>query len=170
MTSSAPPSQATTRSNTLGCGELSSWRRSLRIREIPNPKPQIPSPNAGWSQAFGAVGIWDLGFGYWDFLHAYSMLLLGVAGERVLGRLRRSDDFRRGRLAGEGALDGFLRRRVVVVVDLLIVGRVPVDEDADHDAVVIQLVLRNDARLDGVDHSAGHGRLGGTEHLHRLLR
>ena len=74
------------------------------------------------------------------------------------------------RLVGQRALDRFFGRLVVVVVDLLVVLRVPVNEHADHDAVVIDLVARDDAALDRVDHGAGHRRLGGAEHLHGLLR
>src|SRR5687768_8385781 len=103
----------------------------------------------------GTSGIWDLGSGLWDLLRADAVLLFGVARERVLRRLGGGHDFRGRRLTGQRARDRFLRRRIVVVVDLLVVGRIPVDEDTNHDAVVIQLVLRNDARLDRVDHGAG---------------
>ena len=72
-------------------------------------------------------------------------------------------------LALEGALDRLLGGLVVVLVDLLVVGRFPVDEDAHQDAVVVGLVLRDHARGDRVDHGARHRRLRGAEHLDRLL-
>jgi hypothetical protein len=72
-------------------------------------------------------------------------------------------------VVGERALNGLLGGLVVVVVDLLVVARFPVDEHADHDAVVVGLVARNHAALDRVDHGAGHGGLRRAEHLHGLL-
>src|ERR1700733_7910136 len=71
-------------------------------------------------------------------------LVLGAAGERVPGGGGVGEhrvDRRLGRVrAGNRQLDLL----VVVVVDLLVVGRVPVDEHADDDAQVVDLVLRDD--------------------------
>src|SRR6266545_6633424 len=78
-------------------------------------------------------------------LDADAVLALGVARERVLGGLRAGDDLGDRRLLCQRALDRFLRRLIVEVVDLLVVLRVPVDEDADHHAVVGRLVPRDDA-------------------------
>src|SRR6185437_6102649 len=41
------------------------------------------------------------------------------------------------RLAGDGALQGELRRLIVELLDLLVVGRLPMDEDADRDEEVV---------------------------------
>src|SRR5258706_13119596 len=87
----------------------------------------------------------------------------------VLGRLRAGDHVSHGRFVAERARDRFLRRLVVVVVDLLVVRRLPVNEHADHDAQVVGLVLRDDAALDRINHRPGHGRLSRSEHLDRLL-
>ena len=66
----------------------------------------------------------------------------------MLRRLRAREDVAHGRLAAERARDRFLRRLIVVVVDLLVVGRFPVDEHADEDAQVVGLVFGDDAALD----------------------
>src|SRR3989442_313613 len=135
MTSSAPPSNATIRSKTLGCGELSSCRSSLRI--VPcggGGHPKMP-PSAGSSR----------------------VLLFGAARERVLGRLRASDHLVHTRFVAERPLDRLLGRLIVVVVDLLVVLGVPVDEDADQNAVVVRAIARDDTALDRVDHGARDG-------------
>ena len=51
---------------------------------------------------------------------------------------------------------------------ILVVLGVPVDEDADQDAVVVDAITRDDAALDRVDHGARDRRLRRPEHLHRL--
>ena len=49
------------------------------------------------------------------------------------------------RLAIECACDRFLHGAIVEVLDLLVVGRLPVNENADADEDVVGLILRNDA-------------------------
>src|SRR4051812_15331839 len=93
---------------------------------------------------------------------------LGSAGERVTRLRRPVDDRLRGGLVVQRAGDRLLRGLVVPVEDLLVVGRVPVDEDADDDAEVLDLGLGDDALADRVHHGAGHARLGRPEHLHGL--
>src|SRR6186997_2537817 len=70
-----------------------------------------------------------------------------------------------GVLAGHRAGDGFLRRLVVVIEDLLVVRGLPVDEHAHQDAQVVGLVARDDAALDRVDDGARHRGLRRPEHL-----
>src|SRR5207247_1373748 len=72
--------------------------------------------------------------------------LVGSARERVCGGLGARDDRVDPRLALQGPLDRFLHRPVVEVEDLLVVLRLPVDEDAHQDAVVVHLVARDHAR------------------------
>src|SRR5690606_6869968 len=52
--------------------------------------------------------------------------------------------------AGDRALDRELRRLVVVVVDLLVVGGFPVDEDTDAEEEIVALVLRDRALGDAI--------------------
>ena len=48
------------------------------------------------------------------------------------------------RLAVHGAGDGFLCCAIIEVLNLLIVGRLPVDENADTDEEIVGLILGND--------------------------
>src|SRR2546421_12386669 len=108
MTSSAPPSNPTMRSKTLGCGALSSCRRSLRTVKTPRgPDSRSPRDLNGPPEG-----------GHYRLLRAEGVLRGLRAGNHVGDR----------RLLAERARDRFLRRLIVVVVDLLVVGRVPVDE------------------------------------------
>lgn len=79
------------------------------------------------------------------------------------------DDLVDLRLIAHGTLDGQFRGFVVVLVDLAVVGRVPVNEHAADDHILVGLVLGNDPCRDAVGHSASHGRLSRPEHLNRLL-
>src|SRR5579872_2467415 len=79
--------------------------------------------------------------------------------ERLLGR----------GLALDGALQGKLGRLVIEILDFLVIGRIPMDEDTDADEKVIGLIDRNGAVLDAIRHRGGDGALGGAEHLDRLL-
>src|SRR5262249_55421225 len=72
----------------------------------------------------------------------------------MLRRFRAGDHVVDGWLAGKRSLDRFLGRLVVVVVDLLVVSRVPVNEDADQNAVIVRLVAWDHAALDRVNHRA----------------
>src|SRR5688500_8680283 len=105
MTSSAPASSATTRSKTLGWGEESSWRRSLRTR-----RAGIRAQAAGARAVSGLrpAGAWGLTLGAFLSLDAYPVLPFGVARERVLGGARPGDHFIDARLIGERALERFL--------------------------------------------------------------
>src|SRR5215471_7968701 len=139
MTSSAPPSNATTRSKTLGCGELSSCRSSLRTA----------NPDGCWLMAGGGQRAAS-GLPWPSIRHQPFDRLLRA--ERMFFRLGPGNHIAHGRLAGERPLNRLFRRLVVVVEDLRVVARIPVDEHADHDAQVVGLVLRDDAALDRVDH------------------
>src|SRR5580692_11630137 len=89
--------------------------------------------------------------------------VLGAAGERVAGGRRVSQDLVGARLAVERAGDRQLRRLVVVVVDLLIVGGVPVDEDADDDHQIVDLIAGDHAVGNGSDDGSRDGGLRGTK-------
>src|SRR2546426_1064366 len=80
--------------------------------------------------------------------------LVRATGERMRRRLRLGDHLVDLRLPLEGALDRFLHRPIVEVEDLLVVLRLPVDEHAHQDAVVVHFVSRDDARGHAVDHRA----------------
>src|SRR5947207_9097538 len=115
------------RSKTLGWREVSSWRRSFRIADCGLRNCGIAElRNCGIDCVFqSAIRIPQS-----DILDADAVFAFGVAGERVLRRLRAGNDLADGRLAGERALDRLARRLVVEVVDLLIACRFPVDEHA----------------------------------------
>src|SRR5206468_7542856 len=57
--------------------------------------------------------------------------------ERMLGGVALGDDFLRSRMTGDGAFDRLLGRFVVVFLNLLVVGGLPVDEHADADKQVV---------------------------------
>lgn len=80
------------------------------------------------------------------------------------------DDLVDLRLARHGVLDRGLRRVVVELVNLFVVGRFPVDEDAADDHIVVGLLLGNHPVRHAVDDRTSDGLLGRAEHLHRLLR
>src|SRR5262245_48768061 len=69
------------------------------------------------------------------------------------------------RLAGNGALDGFLRRLVIEGVDLVVVRGFPVDEHANGDEDIVRLVRGDRAVRDAIGDRATDRRLRGTEHL-----
>ena len=65
--------------------------------------------------------------------------------------------------------DRFLHRAIVVVLNLLVVGRLPVNEDANAYEDVVGLILRNDALRNAVGDCLGNGMLGRAEHLQGLF-
>lgn len=77
--------------------------------------------------------------------------------------------FARTRLVLHGPGDRQLGRIVVVLVDQLVIGGIPVDEHAADDAEVLGLILRNDPFFDAVGNCLGDAVLRGSEHLDRLL-
>src|SRR5688500_20075972 len=120
---------------------MRSFRTGRILCQFPTTNAQIPTtPNAQLAieSALG-VGNWEL------------EVLFG--GESMLRGLRAGDDLVHRRLLAESARDRFLRRLVVVVVDLLIVACLPVDEHTHEDAQVISPVLGDDAAGNRVDHS-----------------
>src|SRR5438876_8769580 len=74
-----------------------------------------------------------------------SSSLVRATRERMRRRLRLRDHLVDLRLALEGAFDRFLYRPIIVVEDLLVVLRFPVNEHTHQDAVVVHLVPRDDA-------------------------
>src|SRR5580700_3624544 len=99
---------------------------------------------------------------------AAKSLALGAAGERVTRVRRVREDLVDARLTAQGAGDRGLHGLVVPVVDLLVVLGLPMDEDADDDAQIVDLVLGDDAVGDRVHHGTGDRSLSGTEQLHGL--
>ena len=87
----------------------------------------------------------------------------------MLGANARMKHALRCRIAFHRARDGFLRRRVVEVLNLLVVVGFPVDEHADADEQVISGRKRNDAFSDRVRNRLGDAMLRGAKHLNRLL-
>ena len=79
------------------------------------------------------------------------------------------DDLGGTRLALYRARNRFLHGAIIVVLNFLVVGRIPVNEDADADEEVVGLVLRDDALGHAVGDGLGDGMLGRPEHLHGLL-
>src|ERR1700684_990458 len=96
---------------------------------------------------------------------SYETLTLGAAGERVTRGRGLGQHLVDARLAIDGGRDRLLHGRVVVVVDLLVVGGVPVDEHADDQAQIVSLILGDDAFGDGVHDRASDRRLSRTEQL-----
>ena len=90
----------------------------------------------------------------------------------MLGRLALADDFRRCRLATNGPLDRFLDGPIVEVVDLLVVGGVPMDEDTDADENVVGLGGGDRSIGDAVRHRRAHplAELGGRGGLSGAFR
>src|SRR2546429_443283 len=97
-----------------------------------------------------------------------SSSLVRATRERMRRRLRLGDHLVDLRLPLEGALDRFLHRPIVEVVDLLVVLRLPVDEHPHQDAIVVHFVPRDDARRHAVDHRTRDRCLRRAEHLHGL--
>src|SRR5215472_2571941 len=89
--------------------------------------------------------------------------------ERMLDPVLRGHRFSSRRLAGHGALDRLLDGLIVELMDLLVVFRQPVDEDADADEEIVGFVLRDGAVGNGVRHGLGDRVLRRTEHLDGLL-
>src|SRR5213594_5215337 len=110
MTSSAAPSYATTRSNTLGSRELSSCSRSLRIGV------RAPRARTGRKQSRGGNATAPRPQ---DPTTAGASALVGPARERVGGGLGARDDRVDPRLVLQRALDRLFHRPVVEVEDLL---------------------------------------------------
>src|SRR5436190_21626478 len=104
---------ATTRSNTLGSGSVSSWTRMVAFSDMTEPgsrKPRDGGPGAPVPNSLRA--------------------------ERVLGRVLLGGDLVDLGEALHGVLDGHLGGLVVVLVDLGVVLRVPVDEHPADDHVL----------------------------------
>ncbi len=78
-------------------------------------------------------------------------------------------DLSSARFACHGTLDCLTRRLVVVLLNLLVVFRLPVNENADAQEQIICLVLRDRAVLDAVRDRQCDRMLSRTKHLHRLL-
>src|SRR5262245_36521883 len=87
--------------------------------------------------------------------------------ERMLDLIALGDHLADLRLALDGPPDGFLGGAIVEVLDLLVVGRIPMDEHADATEQVLGLVLRDDAFGHAVGDRLGDRVLGRAEHLHR---
>src|SRR5207249_11580980 len=101
MTSSAAPSYATTRSNTLGSRELSSCSRSLRIGV------RAPRSRTGRKRSRGGNATAPRPQ---DRTTAGASALIRAARERVGGGLRAADEVVDARLALHRALDRPLSR------------------------------------------------------------
>src|SRR5690349_4314320 len=126
---------ATTRSNTLGRGSVSSWMRMLRLSTILAPAfGRIVSAKTGGPPTGGGP----------------PRELPLFRRERVLRCVLLGENFFNLRLVLHGPLDGKLGGVVVVLVNLAVVLGLPVDEHAADDHEVIDLVLGNDAVGDAV--------------------
>src|ERR1700674_3061220 len=72
-------------------------------------------------------------------------------------------------LAGHRAGERLLCGAIIVILGLLVVGRIPMDEDPDADEEIVRLGFRNDAFGDAVGDRLSHRVLRRPEHLHGLL-
>src|SRR5580704_16043806 len=121
MTSSAPASNATTRSKTLGCAELSRWRSRFFM-------PRFHDAVARNDRGNRFLQFRVLSSRFWSSVRSSRFrvrnseprtpnpgkpLALGAARERVLLGLRAQDDLVGLRRPLQGAADRFLRRAVV---------------------------------------------------------
>src|SRR5690606_18618624 len=91
-----------------------------------------------------------------------------LGAERMLDVVALSGCFSSGRLAGDRALDSFLRSAAVVVLDLGVVGCFPVDEHANADEHVISFVSGNDAFGNSVLNGPSNTGLSRAKHLNGL--
>src|SRR6476661_946247 len=137
MMRSAPASYATTWSKTLGRRELSSWSRSLRISDRDSFKGSVGKRRG--APRLRAAPRCIIG------LYPVCESALGAARKGVARALVLREHLVHRRLARQGPLDRLLHRLIVVVVDLLVAVGLPVNEHAGEDAVIVGLVLRNDA-------------------------
>ncbi len=95
----------------------------------------------------------------------------GVAGggERMLDLVALRDHLRGLGLAGHRARERLLGGAIIVILDLLVIGRIPMDEHPDADEEIVRLGFRDDAFGDAVGDRLGHRMLRRPEHLHGLL-
>src|SRR5208283_4858952 len=85
----------------------------------------------------------------------YRLASISVGGEGMLGGVALGHDLGRLRLALDGAGNGFLRGGVVIVLNLLVVLRIPMDEHADADEHVVGFRKRDHALGDAVRNRFG---------------
>src|SRR5262245_2561996 len=72
-------------------------------------------------------------------------------------------------IARNRALNRFFGRLIVVILNLLVVGGIPMDEHADAYKKIIRLGRRDDTACDTVGNRLGDGTLRRAKHLDRLL-
>src|SRR5262245_49761746 len=123
---------ATTRSNALGCGSLSSWIRMVRF-----------------SMTVGALLVYRFALRDAPTCSVPKREMVNknqrlLRRERVLRRVLLRRDLADLRLALHRALDGELGRLVVELVDLVVVRGLPVDEHAADDHQVVGLAGGDD--------------------------
>jgi hypothetical protein len=92
-----------------------------------------------------------------------------LGGERMLDLVALRNHLRSLGLAGHRAGERLLGGAIIVILDLLVVGRIPMDEDPDADEEIVRLGFRDDAFGDAVGDRLGYRVLRRPEHLHRLL-
>lgn len=95
--------------------------------------------------------------------------VLVLAGERMLGRIFFLNHLLNARLVLHRTGDCQLGRVVVVLKDLLVIIRIPVDEHAADDAQFFGLIFGDDTGGDRICNSLGNGVLGWAEHLDGLF-
>src|SRR5689334_1691162 len=83
------------------------------------PRSRTPASRGRWSPPRCTTDVWDV------------PRSRDLRRERMLDLVALGDDLGDLRLARNGTRDGFLGGLVVVLLDLLVVGGVPVDEHAD---------------------------------------
>src|SRR5262249_11276052 len=118
------------RSGTRGSSPDRKHRRGGKLRFPPSREPEHPTQPA--KETFG-------------LLRRLALLAVvsALGGEWMLDVVPLGDDLGGLRRARDRALDRFLHGLVVVFLDLLVVGRFPVDEHADADEEVVGFVRRN---------------------------
>src|SRR3984893_3266415 len=92
-----------------------------------------------------------------------------LRGERMFDLIALRDNLARARFTFDGARDRFLNSLIVVLLNLFVVGRIPMDEYTDTDKQVVGFVGGDCAIGDPVRDRLGHRVLRRGGHLHGLF-
>jgi hypothetical protein len=94
---------------------------------------------------------------------------VALSGERMFDYIAFCNDLRRLRVASDSACNRFLGGAIIIILNLFVVGCIPMNEHADTDEEVIRLIPRNDALCHAVSDRLSDSMLSWAEHLHRLF-
>src|SRR5262249_14259337 len=92
-----------------------------------------------------------------------------LCSERMLDLIALGDHFGALWLASDRPSNRFLGGAIIVVLDFLVIHRLPVNEDTDTNKQIVGLILRDHTFRHAVGHSLADRMLSWTEHLNGLL-